>query len=144
MAHYQHTQRATYLLPLFLVLALLTFILAVAAVDVPAVNRLLYVLSAVLLAAGWLFSSLTVAVTDDQLRWFFGPGFWNKSIARSEITSAQPVRTKWWYGWGIRMTPKGWLYNVSGLDAVAITTKSGKTVLIGSDEPQALAGALKS
>ena len=99
-------------------------------------------LTAFLAFIGWLFSSLTVEVTDDAINWHFGPGFWKKSIPRVEITLAQRVRTKVRYGWGIRRIPKGWLYNVSGLDAVAITRASGKTIMIGTDEPDALVAAL--
>jgi hypothetical protein len=52
------------------------------------------------------------------------------------------VRNRWYYGWGIRITPRGWLYNVSGLDAVELALKNGKCVRIGSDEPHALARAI--
>ncbi|MGI8570300.1 MAG: hypothetical protein ACR2KT_15250 [Methylocella sp.] len=69
---------------------------------------------AILGGVGWIFSSLTVEVTANELIWFFGPGVWRKSIARDEILSATPVRNKWWWGWGIHLTPRGWLYNVAG------------------------------
>jgi len=52
------------------------------------------------------------------------------------------VRNKWWYGLGIRLTPHGWLYIVSGLDAVEIVRISGKKFRVGTDEPQALVTAL--
>jgi len=54
------------------------------------------------------------------------------------------VRNKWWYGLGIRLTPHGWLYNVSGLDAIEIVRRSGKTFRVGTDEPKALAAALRA
>jgi hypothetical protein len=104
----------------------------------------LVALSFVLLGIGWVFSQLTVSVSDEHLVWHFGGGFWTKRLNRAEITCAKPVRCKWWYGWGIRLSPLGWLYNVSGLDAVAVTGSDGKTVLIGTDDPEVLSAALNS
>jgi hypothetical protein len=103
----------------------------------------LFLLPAVALGAiSWAFSSLTVEVSSDELVWFFGPGVWRKTISRSEIESAIPVRNKWWWGWGIHLTPRGWLYNVSGLDAVEVTLRNGTMLRIGSDQVGQLVGAL--
>ena len=90
---------------------------------------------------GWIFGSLTVNVTLKKVQWHFGPGFWKKSIDREQITGAKPIRTKWWYGFGIRLSPHGWLYNVQGLDAVQIE-HAGRSTLIGTDDPKGLAKAL--
>jgi hypothetical protein len=46
-------------------------------------------IAAILGGVGWIFSSLTVEVTATELIWFFGPGFWRKSIERDEIVSAR-------------------------------------------------------
>ncbi len=91
----------------------------------------------------WVFSSLTVEVTPTELIWFFGPGVLRKSIPRADIVKATPVRNKWWHGWGIHLTPRGWLYNVSGLEAVEIELATGKFLRIGSDESDRLAHALE-
>ena len=92
--------------------------------------------------SGLLFSSLTIEVTESELVWFFGPGFLKKRIARSEIASAAPARNRWWWGWGVHLTPRGWLYNVQGLEAVEIVKTDGKSFRLGTDEPLALASAL--
>ncbi len=52
------------------------------------------------------------------------------------------VRNPWYYGWGIRLTPLGWLYNVSGLSAVDVVLEDGRHVQIGTDQPEALERAL--
>ncbi len=85
-----------------------------------------------------LFSRLTVRVDGSQLSWWFGPGIIRKSVPVSEIVDATPVRNAWWYGWGIHLTPRGWLYNVSGLDGVEITLRSGRRFRLGTDEPDRL------
>ena len=99
-------------------------------------------LAALLAATGWAFSSLTVEITPTRLIWFFGPGLLRKSIEREAIMGVTPVRNPLWYGWGIHLTPRGWLYNVGGLDAVELALNNGRTLRIGSDETAALAGAL--
>jgi hypothetical protein len=59
-------------------------------------------------------------------------------VRLAEIVGCEPIRIRWWYGWGIHLTPYGWLYNVSGFDAVAITLRDGKNsplavmILMGS------------
>lgn len=67
-----------------------------------------------------MFSSLTVQVTEDELRFYFGPGFWEQSILVDHIQSTEIVQNPLYYGWGIRYTFPGWLYNVSGQRAVEL------------------------
>jgi energy-coupling factor transporter transmembrane protein EcfT len=97
-----------------------------------------------LLVIGVLFSSLTVEVADGEFRFHFGPGFWRKRFAVAEISAAEPTQSSWWEGWGIRITPRGMLYNVSGTNAVEIELKSGQRLRIGTDEPEALVEAIRA
>jgi hypothetical protein len=99
-------------------------------------------MAAVLTLAGWAFSSLTVEVSPQELTWFFGPGLFRKHVSRDKIMSASPVHNKRWWGWGIHLTPRGWLYNVDGLEAVEIVLRGGKTLRVGSDDAIGLARAL--
>lgn len=89
-----------------------------------------------------LFSSLTVRVDDETLVWYFGPHFWTNTLPLSRIERVEGVRNSPWHGWGIRMLSGGWLYNVSGLDAVEIETSDGEVVRIGTDEPNQLSSVL--
>jgi hypothetical protein len=98
----------------------------------------------VLIAVAVVFSSLTVDVSGNELRWHFGPGFWTYRLPLSEIQTVAIVRNHWWNGFGIRRRPGFRLYNVSGLDAVELHLKSGEIRRIGTDDPQGLAAALKS
>ena len=96
----------------------------------------------VLAFAGWAFSSLTVEISPDELTWFFGPGVFRKRIPRDEIVNASPVQNKWWWGWGIHLTHRGWHYNVEGLEAVEIVLCDGKILRVGSDDAVVLARVL--
>jgi hypothetical protein len=92
---------------------------------------------------GVLFYSMTIRVEDGWLKWHFGPGLIRKKVALPEIESVEPVRNSWVCGWGIHYTGKGgWLYNVSGMEAVQIVMKNGKRFRLGTDEPMALAQAI--
>lgn len=95
------------------------------------------------LVIGALFSTLTIAIEDGLLRASFGPGLIQKKVRLAEIASVRPIPVRWWYGWGIRLTPHGWLYNVSGWDAVEITLRNGRRFCLGTDEPQNLVKAIQ-
>ncbi|MDP1570494.1 MAG: hypothetical protein Q8L86_10855 [Vicinamibacterales bacterium] len=90
-----------------------------------------------------IFSRLTTEVDGGELRFWFGGGFWRTRIPLAAITSVEPVRNSWWWGWGIRITPDGWLYNVAGVDAIRVAQQNGITLRIGTDEPRELARAVE-
>ena len=73
----------------------------------------------------------------------FGPGIIRKRVRLSEIVGCEPIRIRWWYGWGIHLTPYGWLYNVSGFDAVAITLQDGRKFALGTDDSSGLVDAIR-
>jgi hypothetical protein len=91
----------------------------------------------------WLFSSLTVEVSETELRVRFGRGLIGKRIPLTHISAVRQVRNKWYYGWGVRYFPGGVLYNIQGFSAVEVELKSGKLYRIGTDEPEKLEQALK-
>ena len=90
-----------------------------------------------------LFWSLTISVTGEYLAWHFGIGLIRKRVPLAEIESCEPTRTSFWNGWGIHWSPRGWVYNVSGFGAVEVRLKSGKAFRLGTDEPEALADAIR-
>ncbi len=106
-------------------------------------SPLLFFALATTFGVGILFSSLTVEIGEDAVDCRFGPGLIRKRIAVQDIRGVEAVRNPWYYGWGIHYTPRGWLYNVSGLDAVELTLASGKVFRVGTDEPAALTAALR-
>jgi hypothetical protein len=101
------------------------------------------IVAVLIIMSGVLFSSLTVEIRDGELRFHFGPGFWRKRFALTEVVDASVTQSSWWEGWGIRITPRGTLYNVSGTGAVEITLRSGQRFRIGTDEPEVLAEAVR-
>ncbi len=140
-AFYSHTQTGWLMRLLVVAPAPFLLLLGPAARDHRA-TLLLLPLVILFTILGVLFSSLTIEVDDQELRWRFGLGVWRKSVALADIVIATPVRNPWWYGLGIHLTPYGWLYNVGGLDAVQIVLRDGRRVRLGTDEPDRLAHAL--
>ena len=90
-----------------------------------------------------LFYKLTIKIDGKVLCASFGAGLIRKRVQLADIARCGPIRIRWWYGWGIHLTPYGWLYNVSGLDAVAITLHNGKKFALGTDDPHGLAAAIQ-
>jgi hypothetical protein len=132
---YKHTQRGTLIFVVLLGVAALFIGLGITLL------KPFWFSAPILLLCAWLFSSLTIEITDRELCWRFGPGLIHKSVPINEIISAAPVRTG--PSWGIHWSPRtGWLYNVSGFDAVTVTLRSSKRFTLGTDEPQVLATRL--
>lgn len=86
---------------------------------------------------------LTVEIKDGFLRFWFGVGIFWKKVAIEQIAYCEPFKGVFG-GWGIRITPDGWLYNVSGMKAVTVVLKSGKKIHIGTDEPYRLVEAVNA
>lgn len=105
-------------------------------------NQILLIVFFVLLLALALFPSLTVEINKTRLIVKFGFGVISKKFNLRDIKSSHAVKNHWYYGWGIRLTPNGWLYNVSGLSTVEIQMKNGKKYRIGTDEPKNLEHAI--
>ncbi len=89
-----------------------------------------------------LFHSMTVEVEGQMLRFWFGPGLLKREIPITDIENAEKKYTPWFWGYGFRGVPDGWLYRVSGFETVLITLKNGKKFRLGTDEPDALIKAL--
>lgn len=87
-------------------------------------------------------SSMTIEVDQERLRFWFGPGWIRRTFPLAAIRSWAAVTNPWWYGWGIHLTPQGWLYNVGGKRAVQLELHDGRRVRVGTDEPERLCEAI--
>ena len=87
---------------------------------------------------------LTVTVDDRCVEATFGGGWPTRAIALSDVNGGSQVRNSWWYGWGIRWIPHGWMYNVWGCDAVELQLANDRVFRIGTDDPGGLVAVLES
>jgi hypothetical protein len=139
---YRHTQTG----PLMLLISVLGLVGAVwigvaQPLDTVA-NVLLEVTFVVLVIVGLVAARLTVDVDDRAVSAWFGWGWPRRTIAVADIVAVQRARNSWWYGWGVRKVPGGWMFNTAGYGAVELRLGSGKLFRIGTDEPDALLAAI--
>lgn len=107
-------------------------------------NPVQWFFTLLLCGIAFIFSSLTVQLSEGLLTFYFGPGLIRKTVPLERVVHCAAVRTPWYYGWGIRLTPYGMLYNVSGTRAVEVTLDDGSVFRVGTDEPEALCRAMYS
>lgn len=146
--HYQHTQPCGLLRAMVVLLLVFCPMLAIGlyvdgydfANAFPEVG-VFFIVPVLILA---LFHGLTVRVSSDWIDLSFGIGIIRKRIAIKDIESSSDVKNRWYYGWGIRRIQSGWMFNVSGLDAVEVKLGNGRRFRIGTDEPGRLLKAIES
>lgn len=136
--HYEHTQVGYAMIATVVVVVAVAIGAIVNGSDVPAIVPI--ALLVVLAQFGWL----TTKVDDDALEIRMGMGLVRRRIPLAKIARADVVSTHWIWGWGLRWTPHGWLWNVSGTRGVELRYHSGRRFRVGSDEPERLAAAIQA
>ncbi|MCA9315495.1 MAG: hypothetical protein KDB73_08380 [Planctomycetes bacterium] len=85
---------------------------------------------------------MRVVVEGEEIRVTFPLGWPRMVIPLADLKEARGARLSWWWGWGLRWTPRGWLWRLRGLQAVALQRTSGRVFHVGVDEPKRLLDAL--
>ncbi len=137
---YQHRQRGTLVLTTMGIAGAMILVIFAVASELPFASAIVPMAVVALLMLN--FGSLTTRIEGSDLHIAFGIGWIRRCIPLSKVVAAEITKTRWYYGWGIRLTPKGWLWNTSGFDAVMLTYDNGKHFLIGSDDADGLAAAI--
>jgi hypothetical protein len=136
---YEHTQFG-YFITIDIVAAMVAIGIIMADMGINWIAATVLVVLAVIVV---LFHRLTVIIDEEELVVQFGPGVIRKRFKLNEIESCQAVKIPWYYGWGIRATPQGMVFRVSGFHAVQVKLTTGKEFLIGTDVPQELEEAIR-
>jgi hypothetical protein len=139
---YKHTQFGGWTLLLLLLLGVL---IAPIAISLWAEGWIVVtlVMTAGLLLIVVLFYALTVEISAGVLSFWFGIGVIRKSYQLEEIDTIMEVKSPWYYGWGVKSIPGGWLYAIWPGTQLEIVLKSGKMFRLGSDQPQDLKQAIE-
>ena len=140
---YEHTQRSRLPVLYFIGYVILTGLTVALSGEVAEVLLTMGISGVVVLFVVVWFSVLQIRVDEETVRVSFGGGWPRRTMQVEDLVGFSPVRNKWFYGWGIRRIPSGWMYNVWGLDAVELELASGKRFTIGTDEPLELIHALE-
>jgi hypothetical protein len=98
----------------------------------------------ILVAAGGAFSSMTVRVSAAGVDWAYTFGLPRGHLDFRDIDRVEPVTTNLLEGWGIHWTWwHGWLWNVSGFDAVEIHRRGAGPVTLGTNDVAGLYDAIE-
>lgn len=140
---YRHTQPGT-LIRWALGLAFVGFLFLRVSMGLPlsGPDVIVGLVLALIAAALVLMHSLTVTIDRRELTAHLGPGAIRRSVLLADIRHVRFVRSPWYSGWGLRITTRGPLWRVSGLDAVKLSLNKGRW-LIGTDDPEGLMAALR-
>lgn len=138
---YDHTQTAPMYLLIFLpaiALAVIGFILRGSD---PVLPSMLLAVGAAMVVVAFSFRQLNIRDEGDTLAIRFGPiPIFRKRVNYADIAEIARDKTNWLDGWGIHWVPlRGRTYNLWGFDCVRLTLHNGRTIRIGTDEPDRLA-----
>ncbi len=104
------------------------------------------IFSVMLLFLGLCFLALKVTVDESTIQLRFGIGIIRMGVSLSDVLSCTQVRTFPLSGWGIRAIGRGggWIYTVSGRNAVELLLKDNRRIRIGTNNPEELLRAIQS
>jgi len=83
------------------------------------------------------FYSFTIQIAAGKLTFWFGFGVGRKSFPIEEIRSVETVKNPWYYLWGIKSIPGGWLYSIApGGQAIELIFKDNSKIHLGTNHPE--------
>jgi hypothetical protein len=95
------------------------------------------ILSLILLISLLSFYKIDIEIDDIYISFKMGIGIFKKSYKISEIELCKAVKNSFINGFGIHKIKYGWLYNVSGFEAIELTFKdTDKVVRIGTNKSE--------
>ena len=130
---------------MFIVFLITGLLIAVVALRILAEDRVpsaIFMLGVYLLGL-LMFYSLTVEISEEKLKFWFGIGIIQKTIALSEIQSVKEVKNPWYYFWGVKSIPGGWFYAIAPGTAVEIELRDGRIIQLGTNQPEKLNQAIQ-
>ena len=140
---YRHTQYGLLMFSVFFITGML---IAVVALRILAEDRVLaaIVMLGVYIFGVIMFYSLTIEISAEQLKCWFGIGVVRKTIVLSEIQSTQVIKNPWYYFWGVKSIPGGWFYAIAPGTAVEIELRDGRILQLGTNQPYKLNQAIET
>ncbi len=143
MTQYKKTQKGFIISILF---AALIVVIAIYYLSENISELFLYLMVSVLTACILLFYKLTITIKEETITALLGVGFLKRKVAIKDIdfSTLEKVNFSLLTGIGIRLTSKGWLWNVKIGDAIYFKTKNNKTFLVGTDEADEIIKILKN
>lgn len=98
-----------------------------------------FTISSLFLIISLIFGSLTIEITETKISAYFNFKIFKQEITFSEIdySTIKVFKPPFIYGIGLRLTPKGTLYNVKFGKAIWLQSKSSsKTFFVGTEDAE--------
>ena len=125
----------------FAAVACIAFAIGTRATSIAAADASLFMFAFITLVC-IAFARLSIDVDASGLRWGMTFGIPGGFIPMEEIVSVDVVPVSFWYGIGIHLTLRGWVWNVAFGRGVQIHRCGGMPIVLGTDEPEALVAAI--
>jgi hypothetical protein len=97
-----------------------------------------------LVVVGVMFQRLRTVVEDGVLSWSMSLGWPRNAMAIADVASVEIVAITIGTGIGIRLTQRGWAWNVALGQGVYVRRRDGSGVVIGTDDANGLTAAIES
>ena len=140
-AEYRHTQFGALTIIILLLVGLLVAPVVVSMTDDGQLVGAGVTVALFLLGLA-MFYALTIQVSEGKLKFWFGIGLISKTYVLDEIESTREVKDPWYYFWGIKSIPGGWLYAIAPGEALEFEFKDGKIVHLGTNQSKKLKQAI--
>ena len=89
------------------------------------------------------FYSFTIQIVFGKVKIWFGFGVGKRPIDIADIRTIEIVNTPWYYLWGIKLIPGGWLYSIApGGRALKLVFMDNRVIHLGSDCPEEIKARL--
>ena len=141
--NYKHTQYGALMFVVLIWTGILITVVAIAIINEGRLGAALIMIGIYLLGIA-LFYAFSVEISAGKLKFWFGIGWIGKTYSLDEIQSVKAVVSPWYYFWGIKSIPGGWLYAIAPGEAVEIILTDGKLVRIGTNQSAILCQAIET
>jgi hypothetical protein len=136
MVLYKHTQYGKLIIVVLSIILLSTLTFFIVQTGTKAIPwPVLTIISILFLFVLLSFYKLTIKITEKNIEAKFGIGIIKRVLNIKDIDyeSIEKIKVPALYGIGIRLTPHGWLYNVSIGHAIKIKSNT-KTFFVGTED----------
>ncbi len=144
---YEETQYGTYVnlvIILLLVFILLSYVFKWGTNPLP--QTIFFFMEGLFIFIFSMFYKMITVIENREIKITYGIGLVRIRIRPEKIIKMEKFKVPWYWGMGIRITPRGLLYSVNGFKAVIvryIIKGKERTTLIGTQNPDNLKRAIE-
>ena len=96
-----------------------------------------FVVTGVFILVLVVFNSFTIRIAPGTVSFWFGWGVARQSLPIEAIRSVEIVRNPWYYFWGIKSIPGGWLYSIApGGRSIELVLKDHRKIRLGTNRAE--------